>query len=64
MQVLPENSERPVSKLAETNGLIDWLDRDEVDVEEVQHLARSGAWKEQESYLRAHWEKNYYATFI
>ena len=38
MQVLSQNSERPVSKLAEPNGLVDWLERDEVDVEEVKYL--------------------------
>ena len=38
MQVLSENSERPVSQLAETDGLIDRLHRDEVGVQEVKHL--------------------------
>ena len=38
LKVFSENSERPVSKLTEPNGLVDWLERDEVDVEEVKYL--------------------------
>ena len=55
MQVLSKNSERPVSKLAETNGFIDWLHRDKVDMEKVKHLEGlfwSDALKEQKSRSR------------
>ena len=34
------SSETPVSELAEPNGLVDWLHRDKMDMEEVKHLVQ------------------------